>query len=104
MVLAAHRVQSAPDKVKGLVQRRNALLYREIVSDLEAQDAARASADWQEAMTTCYACHQGREAFPVLRRFTPIEAIHSKHQRIAADLEQGCADCHRGTTAMRGYK
>lgn len=82
----------------------NALLYREIVSDLEAGDAAHASADWQEAMTTCYACHQGREDFPLLRRFTPIEAIHSKHQRIAADLDQGCTACHGGATVIRGYE
>lgn len=105
MALAAHRLQRAPDEVQALVRRRNELLYSRIGSALNDRDRTSAARLWSEAMATCYACHQGAEGFPVLRRFKPLESIHAKHQRIAArfELPRGCSACHSGKTAIRGY-
>jgi hypothetical protein len=106
MALAAESISKAPDKVKRHVQHRNALLYKKLPAALEKEERATAIQLWHKAMKTCYACHQGRTDFPRLRKFKPIELIHSKHQRIAERAEFGnaCGACHMEETQIRGYE
>jgi hypothetical protein len=105
MALAAPTMIEAPEKVKRHVEYRNKLLYGRLPEAVREEKKAMAVNLWHEAMKTCCACHQGAGDIPRLRRFKPLESIHSKHQRIAARFEfgDGCAACHYDETRVRGY-
>ena len=111
MSLAAPMVASWSDDVKNVVKVRNAILYTELPKALEEKNKEKAVELWQKAMFTCYQCHQGI-GVPQMRKFKPLEEIHSKHQRIAESFglvkvvgdQKSCIACHRGDTQIRGYK
>ena len=75
MALMLPGMAAAPDKVRGLIQHWNGLLYGKLPSAVEAKNKAEAVAHWKAAMETCYACHQGAGEFPVLRRFVPPDGM-----------------------------
>ena len=105
MALASVRIKSAPERIKTHIRHRNGLLYEDIPEALKAGDAALAKKRWHEAMVTCYGCHQGMGEIPQMRKFVPLESIHSKHQRIAEGFgfEKGCGTCHYGKSRQSGY-
>ncbi len=107
MSLAAPIVANWSEDVKNVVKTRNAILYSELPKALQERDKEKAIQLWQKAMFTCYQCHQGI-GIPQMRKFKPLEEIHSKHQRIAESFgllsQNSCAACHRGETQIRGYK
>ncbi|MGB9874251.1 MAG: hypothetical protein ACPLRS_04715, partial [Hydrogenobacter sp.] len=111
MSLATPMVANWSEDVKNVVKTRNAILYSELPKALQEKDKGKAIQLWQKAMLTCYQCHQGI-GIPQMRKFKPLEEIHSKHQRIAesfglvkvADGQKSCIACHREETQIRGYK
>jgi len=111
MALAGPMVAQWGDDLKAVVRHRNNILYNELPKALEAKDKEKAVNLWNEAMLTCYQCHQGINV-PQVRRFKPIESIHAKHQQIAESFglvrvigtENSCIACHAGPTTIRGYK
>ncbi|SHK56734.1 cellulose biosynthesis cyclic di-GMP-binding regulatory protein BcsB [Thermocrinis minervae] len=111
MALAAPMVANWNDDIKAVVKKRNSILYSELPKAIESKDKNKAVELWKEAMFTCYQCHQGID-IPQLRKFKPLESIHSKHQRIAesfglivkAGNEVSCVACHSGKTSIRGYQ
>ncbi len=102
MSLASPMMGKFPPEVKKVVKKRNKIMYVELVNALKAKDKDRAKRLWQEAMLTCYQCHQGIN-IKRLRKFVPNEEIHSKHQRIASRFGLSCSACHSGATQYRGY-
>ncbi|MFP4087096.1 MAG: hypothetical protein ACLFUL_09925 [Desulfobacteraceae bacterium] len=104
MTLAAPAMRQAPEKVRKHIQYRNSLLYEQLPEAVKGSDKATALQLWQEAMKTCYACHQGSEQIPQLRKFKPLASIHAKHQRIAAEFGfKECTTCHFNQTRVSGY-
>jgi hypothetical protein len=73
---------------------------------LREEGKAVAANLWHKAMKTCYACHQGAGSIPRLRKFNPLESIHSKHQRVAEKLGfgKGCGNSHLEETRIREYE
>ncbi len=70
------------------------------------KDKRKAAGLWRDAMKTCYACHRGTDDFPVLRKFTPLESIHSHHRRAVTqfNFKESCSTCHEeGATMFHGY-
>ncbi len=110
MSLAAPMVAQWDEKLKEVVRVRNNILYKELPAALEDKDGEKAKKLWKEAMYTCYQCHQGINV-PQMRKFKPLEIIHSKHQRIAESFglvkvvkgQKSCIACHAGDTQTRGY-
>ncbi len=90
------------EKMKSIVKRRNAIMYKKLPEALNNEDKDLAISLWEEAMKTCYMCHQGI-GIPKVRKFTPNEVIHSRHQRIAESFGLSCNSCHKGFTKIRGY-
>ncbi|HIQ31394.1 MAG TPA: hypothetical protein EYH49_04435 [Aquifex aeolicus] len=103
MSLAAPMVLKFPPEVKKVVKKRNRIMYSELIRAVSSKDKERAVKLWREAMITCYQCHQGI-GIERLRKFVPLESIHSKHQRIAKGFGLDCRACHVGVTENRGYK
>lgn len=111
MSLAVPMVASWSEDIKNVVKTRNAILYSELPKALENGQKEKALDLWQKAMFTCYQCHQGI-GIPQMRKFKPLEEIHSKHQTIAESFglvkvvggQKSCIACHRGDTQIRGYK
>jgi hypothetical protein len=105
MALAASAMTKVPDKVKVHVKYRNEILYKRPPEALKEEYKAMAVNLWHEAMKTCYACHQGAEDIPQLRKFKPLESIHSKHRIIEDKFEfdNGCDACHFEETRVREY-
>ncbi len=91
------------EKMKSIVKRRNMIMYKKIPEALENGDKQKAISLWEEAMKTCYMCHQGI-GIPRVRKFVPPETIHSRHQRIAQSFGLSCSSCHKEFTKIRGYK
>ncbi len=110
MSLAAPMMAKFKPEVKKVVKKRNGIMYKKLKEALLEGDKEKAVALWREAMFTCYQCHQGIK-IPKLRKFKPLELIHSKHQRIAADFGlvketkagKDCSACHTGRTNYQGY-
>jgi len=102
MSLAAPMVANWSEDLRNVVKVRNAILYSELPKALEEKNKEKAVELWQKAMYTCYQCHQGI-GIPQVRKFKPLEEIHSKHQRIAGSFGLSCVACHRGETTVRGY-
>ncbi len=90
------------EKMKKIVKKRNIIMYRKLPEALEEGNKEKAVALWEEAMKTCYRCHQGI-GIPRVRKFVPREDIHSRHQRIAKSFGLSCTACHREFTKIRGY-
>ncbi len=90
------------EKMKNIVKRRNAIMYKKLTEALKERNKEKATSLWEEAMKTCYMCHQGA-GIPQVRKFVPNEEIHSKHQRIAKSFGLNCTACHKGFTKIRGY-
>jgi len=90
------------EKMKKIVKKRNIIMYRKLPEALEEGDKDKAITLWEEAMRTCYSCHQGI-GIPRVRKFVPREDIHSKHQRIGKSFGLSCSNCHRDFTRIRGY-
>jgi hypothetical protein len=105
MAIAAKMIMKAPQKIKSHVAHRNQILYGRLPKAVKERDRDQAVGLWQEAMATCYGCHQGVGEIPRLRKFTPLESVHAKHQRVAERFEplKGCDACHVKVTAIRGY-
>ena len=105
MALAAPMAATFPPEAKAAVKHRNQLLYKGLPEAVRAGDKEKAVTIWKGAMATCYGCHQGAGEVPKLRKFTPIESIHDKHQRVVARLDglDDCTACHAGPTEARGY-
>jgi hypothetical protein len=96
------KLAAMPPEVGQLAQRRNQLVFGEIRKAIAEQDKQVAILRWQETMTTCYACHQGRGG-PQVRKFKPLEYPHRKHQEIAERAGMTCVSCHQGVTEIVGY-
>ncbi len=90
------------EKMKKMVKKRNIIIYRKLPEALEKGDKEKAVALWEEAMKTCYRCHQGI-GIPRVRKFVPPENIHGRHQRIAKSFGLSCTVCHKEFTKIRGY-
>ncbi len=90
------------EKMRKIVKKRNIIMYRKLPEALEEGNKEKAVALWEEAMKTCYRCHQGI-GIPRVRKFVPREDIHSRHQRIAKSFGLSCTACHREFTKIRGY-
>ena len=105
MTLAAPAMEQAPEKIRKHIQYRNTLLYEKLPEAVKASENPRSLRIWQEAMKTCYACHQGTKEIPQLRKFQPLASIHVKHQRIAAEFGfKECTTCHFNQTRVSGYR
>ncbi len=110
MSLAAPMILSFPPEVKKVVEKRNRIMYVDLVEALKEKDKERAVELWKSAMVTCYQCHQGIE-IKRLREFVPNPEVHSRHQRIAMEFglvknvggRLDCTACHSGVTEQRGY-
>lgn len=110
MAIASPMVAQWPEELKAIVRYRNNILYNELPKAIGEKDKERAINLWKEAMLTCYKCHQGIEV-PQVRKFKPVESIHSKHQLIAESFglvktvgnQKSCIACHAGPTNIRGY-
>jgi hypothetical protein len=105
MAVAAEMIMKAPRKIKSHVAHRNQILYGRLPDAVKKGDRGEALGLWQEAMGTCYGCHQGRGEIPRLRKFKPLGSIHDRHQRVAQQFEAltSCDACHFEETAVRGY-
>ncbi|MFO7984865.1 MAG: hypothetical protein R6U38_03310 [Desulfatiglandaceae bacterium] len=104
MTLAAPAMGEAPEKIRKHIQYRNTLLYEQLPEAVKGSDKVKALQVWQAAMKTCYACHQGTNQIPQLRKFKPLASIHAKHQRIAAEFGfKECTTCHFDETRVKGY-
>ena len=105
VALAAPKMTRVPKRIREHVAHRNRLLYQRLPEAVRARDQQSAVTLWHEAMTTCYACHQGADPIPRLRKFNPTESVHSGHQWVAAKFRnlQSCEACHHGSTQVRGY-
>ncbi len=90
------------EKMKKIVKKRNIIMYRKLPEALEEGNKEKAISLWEEAMKTCYRCHQGI-GIPRVRKFVPLEDIHSRHQRIAKSFGLSCTACHKEFTKIRGY-
>lgn len=106
MVMAQPMIAQFSKDVKNIVKLRNSILYAKLPQMLTTHNYQKSVALWEDAMKTCYICHQGTKNILPLRQFKPLENIHSLHQKFVEkfNLKEGCNTCHHGDTRIRGYK
>jgi hypothetical protein len=104
VILAIGHKEKLPPAMMKLAAERNKLVFKDLRQSLEAGEKEAAVTTWQAAMETCYACHQGQDGVKRYRKFVPNEPEHAHHAKIAARFGLSCDSCHRGKTAMVGYR
>ncbi len=103
VMLALSQKDKLPKKLLQIAKKRNKLVFQDLRQALEANNAVQAKQIWQQAMQTCYTCHQGQDGVPKFRKFTPNASVHGYHQKIAEKAGVECATCHQGKTEIIGY-
>lgn len=103
VVLAAAMGAQLPPEMLAMAQKRNQIVFQDLRQALRERERGEAVQHWQEAMATCYACHQGQSGTPRYRQFLPNAEEHGYHQKIAEAFAVDCDACHRGPTEIRGY-
>jgi len=103
VMVALPGLENKPEEFRTTAQHRNQLVFEKIHNAIAQKDKQAALEFWQQTMTTCYACHQGRGTAQY-RKFVPPDEPHYMHSLIAVD-EFGieCQSCHFDGTERAGY-
>jgi hypothetical protein len=99
-ILALGHKSEVPIMMMLIARKKNKLLYEDLMNALKERDKEKSIRIWQEAMETCYKCHHVKK----YRKFTPNQAVHSYHHVIVRRFDFECTTCHKGKTAIRGYR
>ena len=97
LVIAGPMMKKMPEDFVKMAKKRNNLIFKELPPALKQGDKEKAIAIWEEAMTTCYYCHQEKK----YRKYNPLPSIHLHHNDIALYYFNNCTVCHKGYTSIR---
>jgi hypothetical protein len=103
VILAIGHKEKLPPELLRVAKARNQLVFKDLRASLMAKDKTKAIAVWQEAMGTCYGCHQGRGGVTQFRKFKPNQQEHGYHTVIASQFDMRCETCHHDLTKRVGY-
>lgn len=103
VILTIGHKEKLPAEMLRIAEKRNNLVFKELRMALEERNKSKAADVWQQAMATCYTCHQGDNDVPRYRKFIPGEGEHAYHQLLVKQSGFACDLCHKGNTSRVGY-